>query len=212
MDAIVFDWDGTLMDSLAAVFEANAKVLAEFGVPFDETRYRAAYTPDWRVMYERLGVPLAAMEAAGDRWLELYADTDDAQLLPGAAEALRRLADAGFVLGLVTAGDQVVVEAQMERLGVGGLLPIRVYGSDDVASKPHPDPLLRALRQLERTDRAHLARYVGDVPDDMRMARAVGALGIGVESAIGVREELLAAGATAVFPSVSTFVDRLLGD
>jgi len=212
MDAIVFDWDGTLMDSLAAVFEANAKVLAEFGVPFDETRYRAAYTPDWRVMYERLGVPLAAMEAAGDRWLELYADTDDAQLLPGAAEALRRLADAGFVLGLVTAGDQVVVEAQMERLGVAGLLPIRVYGSDDVAAKPHPDPLLRALRQLERTDRAHLARYVGDVPDDMRMARAVGALGIGVESAIGVREELLAAGATAVFPSVSTFVDRLLGD
>ena len=212
MDAIVFDWDGTLMDSLAAVFDANAKVLAEFGVPFDEARYRAAYTPDWRVMYERLGVPLATMEAAGDRWLELYADTDDAQLLPGAAEALRRLADAGFVLGLVTAGDQVVVEAQMERLGVGGLLPIRVYGSDDVAAKPHPDPLLRALRQLERTDRAHLARYVGDVPDDMRMARAVGALGIGVESAIGVREELLAAGATAVFPSVSTFVDRLLDD
>ena len=212
MDAIVFDWDGTLMDSLAAVFDANAKVLAEFGVPFDEARYRAAYTPDWRVMYERLGVPLATMEAAGDRWLELYADTDDAQLLPGAADALRRLADAGFVLGLVTAGDQVVVEAQMERLGVAGLLPIRVYGSDDVAAKPHPDPLLRALRQLERTDRAHLARYVGDVPDDMRMARAVGALGIGVESAIGVREELLAAGATAVFPSVSTFVDRLLGD
>jgi len=212
MDAIVFDWDGTLMDSLAAVFDANAKVLAEFGVPFDEARYRAAYTPDWRVMYERLGVPLATMEAAGDRWLELYADTDDAQLLPGAAEALRRLADAGFVLGLVTAGDQVVVEAQMERLGVAGLLPIRVYGSDDVAAKPHPDPLLRALRQLEQTDRAHLARYVGDVPDDMRMARAVGALGIGVESAIGVREELLAAGATAVFPSVSTFVDRLLGD
>ena len=212
MDAIVFDWDGTLMDSLAAVFDANAKVLAEFGVPFDEARYRAAYTPDWRVMYERLGVPLATMEAAGDRWLELYADTDDAQLLPGAAEALRRLADAGFVLGLVTAGDQVVVEAQMERLGVAGLLPIRVYGSDDVAAKPHPDPLLRALRQLERMDRAHLARYVGDVPDDMRMARAVGALGIGVESAIGVREELLAAGATAVFPSVSTFVDRLLDD
>ena len=210
MDAIVFDWDGTLMDSLAAVFEANAKVLAEFGVPFDETRYRAAYTPDWRVMYERLGVPLAAMEAAGDRWLELYADTDDAQLLPGAAEALRRLADAGFVLGLVTAGDQVVVEAQMERLGVAGLLPIRVYGSDDVAAKPHPEPLLRALGQLDRADRAHAARYVGDVPDDMRMARAVGALGIGIESSIGARTELLGAGAAAVYPSVASFVDDLL--
>jgi len=211
MDAIVFDWDGTLMDSLAAVFEANAKVLGEYGVPFDETRYRAAYTPDWRVMYQRLGLPESAMEAAGDRWLELYADTDDAQLLPGAAEALRRLADAGFVLGLVTAGDQVVVEAQMQRLGVADLLPIRVYGSDDVASKPHPEPLLRALDQLERADRAHAARYVGDVPDDMRMARAVGALGIGIEGSIGTRADLLRAGASAVFPSVSAFVDDLLG-
>jgi len=210
MDAIVFDWDGTLMDSLPAVFDANARVLAEFGVPFDEARYRAAYTPDWRIMYQRLGLPDGAMEAAGDRWLELYRDTDDAQLLPGAADALRRLADAGFVLGLVTAGDQIVVEAQMERLGVAGLLPIRVYGSDDIASKPHPDPLLRALGQLDRSDRAHLARYVGDVPDDMRMARAVGALGIGIESAIGKREDLLGAGASAVYRSVAAFVDELL--
>jgi HAD superfamily hydrolase (TIGR01549 family) len=211
MEAIVFDWDGTLMDSLPAVFDANARVLAEYGVPFDEARYRAAYTPDWRVMYQRLGLPEEAMEAAGDRWLELYRDTDDARLLPGAADALRRLADAGFVLGLVTAGDEIVVQAQMERLGVAGLLPIRVYGSDDIASKPHPDPLLRALRQLERSDRAELARYVGDVPDDMRMARAVGALGIGIESAIGSREELAAAGASAVYPSVADFVEELLG-
>jgi phosphoglycolate phosphatase len=211
MDAIVFDWDGTLMDSLAAVFDANARVLAEHGVPFDEARYRAAYTPDWRVMYQRLGLPESAMEAAGDRWLELYADTDDAQLLPGAADALRRLVDAGFVLGLVTAGDQVVVEAQMQRLGVAGLLPIRVYGSDDVAAKPHPEPLLRALAQLQRADRAPLARYVGDVPDDMRMARAVGALGIGIESAIGARGDLVEAGATAVFGSVAEFVEDLLG-
>jgi phosphoglycolate phosphatase len=211
MEAIVFDWDGTLMDSLPAVFDANARVLAEYGVPFDEARYRAAYTPDWRVMYQRLGLPDEAMEAAGDRWLELYRDTDDARLLPGAADALRRLADAGFVLGLVTAGDEIVVQAQMERLGVAGLLPIRVYGSDDIASKPHPDPLLRALRQLERSDRAELARYVGDVPDDMRMARAVGALGIGIESAIGSREELAAAGAAAVYSSVADFVEDLLG-
>ena len=212
MDAIVFDWDGTLMDSLPGIFDANLRVLSEFGVPFDDERYRAAYTPDWRLMYQRLGLPDEALEPAGLRWLELYRATDAAQLLPGAAAALRRLADAGFVLGLVTAGDQGVVEAQMERFGIAGLLPIRVFGTDDVAAKPHPDPLLRALGQLDRTERAHLARYVGDVPDDMRMARAVGALGIGIESAIGSRDQLIGAGATAVYPSVAAFVDALLGE
>jgi HAD superfamily hydrolase (TIGR01549 family) len=211
MEAIVFDWDGTLMDSLPGIFGANLQVLAEYGVPFDEERYRAAYVPDWRLMYQRLGLPDDALEAAGTRWLELYREAEEAQLLPGAAESLRRLADTGYVLGLVTAGDRDVVEAQLERFGISGLLPIRVFGTDDVASKPHPEPLLRALRQLERADRAHAARYVGDAPDDMRMARAVGALGIGIESSIGTRADLLKAGATEVYPSVSQFVDDLLG-
>ena len=210
MDAIVFDWDGTLVDSLPGIFDANLRVLSEYGVPFDEERYRAAYIPDWRVMYQRLGLREEDLEAAGARWLELYRETDAARLLPGAADSLRRLADAGFVLGLVTAGDEDVVVGQMERFGVAGLLPIRVFGTDDVAAKPHPEPLLRALGQLERADRAHLARYVGDVPDDMRMARAVGAVGIGIESAIGSRAVLVDAGATAVYPSVATFVDVLL--
>ena len=57
MEAIVFDWDGTLIDSLPAIFEANLQVLAEHGLPFDEERYRAAYVPDWRLMYQRLGLP-----------------------------------------------------------------------------------------------------------------------------------------------------------
>jgi len=212
MDAVVFDWDGTLVDSLAGIFDANLRVLSEYGVPFDEERYRAAYIPDWRVMYQRLGLREEDLEAAGARWLELYRETDAARLLPGAAASLRRLADAGFVLGLVTAGDEDVVVGQMERFGVAGLLPIRVFGTDDVAAKPHPEPLLRALGQLDRADRAHLARYVGDVPDDMRMAKAAGALGIGIESSIGLRDDLLRAGATAVFPSVAEFVDELLGE
>ena len=212
MDAIVFDWDGTLIDSLAGIFDANLRVLSEYGVPFDDERYRAVYTPDWRLMYQRLGLPDEALEAAGARWLELYRETDAAELLSGAAESLRRLADAGFVLGLVTAGDEDVVVGQMERFGIAGLLPIRVFGTDDVAAKPHPEPLLRALGQLERADRAHLARYVGDVPDDMRMARAVGAVGIGIESAIGTRDQLVRAGATEVYPSVTAFVDQLLGE
>ena len=72
MDAIVFDWDGTLCDSLGPIYDANRQVLAEYGLPFDDDRYRAAYAPDWRLMYQRLGIPDAAMDDAGRRWLELY--------------------------------------------------------------------------------------------------------------------------------------------
>lgn len=210
MDAIVFDWDGTLADSLPAIFEANQRVLAEHGLPFDIERYRAAYVPDWRLMYQRLGVPDEHLDAIGGRWLELYREAEEAGLLPGVAEALRRLSEAGFVMGLITAGDREVVEDQLHRYGLGDLLTVRVYGTDPIASKPHPDPLLLVLRQLDRIEHVARARYVGDVPDDMRMARAVGALGIGIESTIGTREDLIAAGASVVYPGVAAFVDDLL--
>jgi phosphoglycolate phosphatase len=211
MDAIVFDWDGTLFDSLPAIYEANRQVLEELDLPFDEARYRTCYTPDWRVMYQRLGVPDDRLEHAGRRWVELYRLAAESGMLPGAAESLQRLSEAGFVIGLVTAGDRDVVEGQLERGGIGHLIPSRVFGTDDIAAKPHPDPLLRVLRELDRAERVATARYVGDVPDDMRMARAVGAVGIGIDSSFAWRAELVAAGANAVFPSVAQFVDELLG-
>jgi phosphoglycolate phosphatase len=211
MEAIVFDWDGTLIDTLPAIYEANRLVLAEHGLPFDPDRYRAAYVPDWRLMYQRLGVPDDKLESVGVRWLELYRMAGDAQLLPGSARSLRRLVDSGFVLGLVTAGDRDVVTEQIERLGLDELLTVRVFGNDEFAPKPHPDPLLHVLERLERRDRVATARYVGDVPDDMRMAGAVGAIGIGIESVNWRPDDLLDAGAARVFPSVAAFVDDLLG-
>jgi HAD superfamily hydrolase (TIGR01549 family) len=211
VEAIVFDWDGTLFDSLPAIFDANLRVLAEHGLPFDADRYREAYIPDWRLMYQRLGVPDDLLETVGRRWRELYRGMAEVGLLPGAADSLRRLSAAGFVLGLVTAGDRDVVEEQLDRYGVGEILTVRVFGTDPVASKPHPDPLLLALRQLDRIERIATARYVGDVPDDMRMARAVGTLGIGIESTLGTRAALMEAGASAVYLSVAEFVDALLG-
>jgi phosphoglycolate phosphatase len=211
MDAIVFDWDGTLCDSLPAIYEANRVVLEELGLPFDDARYRTAYVPDWRLMYQRLGVPDDALDGAGRRWLELYAESAEAGLLPRVQESLERLAAAGFVMGLVTAGDRDVVGGQLERFGISHLIPARVFGTDEIASKPHPDPLLRVLTDLDRAERIATARYVGDVPDDMRMARSVGAVGIGIESSIGGRAILLEAGASAVYPLVADFVDELLG-
>ena len=212
MDAIVFDWDGTLIDTLPAIYEANRLVLAEHGLPFDPDLYRAAYVPDWRLMYQRLGVPDDKLEHVGLRWLELYRLAGDATLLPGSAASLRRLADAGFVLGLVTAGDRDVVTEQIERLGLDDYLTVRVFGNDEFSPKPHPDPLLHVLERLERRDRVATARYVGDVPDDMRMARAVGAIGIGIESVNWRPDDLREAGAAAIFPSVAAFVDDLLGE
>lgn len=211
MAAIVFDWDGTLVDTLPAILEANVTVLREHGVPFDEARYRQAYAPDWRLMYRRLGVPEAAVEAAGARWLGLYRQAGALQPFAGVEGALRRLVETGHRLGLVTAGHRAVVEGQLEQFGLADLFVARVCGDDALASKPDPEPLLRALADLDAGDLPERAIYVGDAPDDMRMARAVGAMGVGIVGTLAAADDLRAAGAADVHASVVAWVDAFLG-
>lgn len=208
MAAVVFDWDGTLVDTLPAILRANVEVLQEYGVPFDEARYRAAYTPDWRRMYRLLGVPEDALEAAGRRWLALYREAGALAPFPGVGDSLRTLHDRGHVLGLVTAGDRDVVQDQLRRFDLASLIPVLVCGDDPYPAKPDPTPLRQALSELGADADPAGATYVGDAPDDMRMARAVGAAAVGIVGILGTRDDLLAAGAQEVHPSV---VDWLAG-
>jgi HAD superfamily hydrolase (TIGR01549 family) len=210
VDAVIFDLDGTLVDSLPAIYQANVEVLAELDVPFDVGRYRAAYVPDWRLMYSRLGVPPEHLERAGTRWRELYAAAVAPVAFAGVHDALARLSKAGYAMGLVTAGDRDVVEQQLARLDLARFIQAMVCGTDEVAQKPHPDPLLLALEGLGMRDRPGDAAYVGDAPDDMRMARAVGSRAVGIVSTLGEESELLAAGADEVAPSVVDWVGRFL--
>lgn len=211
MRAIVFDWDGTLVDTLPAILRANITVLREYGVPFDEVSYRAAYTPDWRLMYRRLGVPEAAVEAAGARWLSLYREAGALLPFEGIDAALRRLVAAGHRLGLVTAGHRGVVVEQLEQFGLRELFGSLVCGDDPVAAKPDPEPLIKALTELDAADLPERAIYVGDAPDDMRMARAVGVQGVGIVGALASEDDLRRAGAVHVFVSVVEWVNAFLG-
>lgn len=211
MQAILFDWDGTLVDSLGAFHRANAAVMASFGLPFDEVLYRRNYVPDWRLMYLRLGVPDDRLDEANRLWHETFAtDGDDVIAFDGVGPALERLRDAGRRLGIVTAGHRAIVVPQLERTGLGELLTIRVFGDDQAEDKPDPAPLRKALELLDLADRPDEVAYVGDAPTDMEMARAVGVRAIGITSVLGDPDELRAAGAAEVAPSVVDWVDGFL--
>jgi phosphoglycolate phosphatase len=205
MDAILFDWDGTLVDSLGAFHRANATVMNAFSLPFDEVIYRRHYVPDWRLMYQRLGVPDDRLDEANELWHASFAAGPDVIAFDGVATALQSLAEAGAALGIVTAGDRSIVVPQMERTGLAGLLPVRVFGDDLPVHKPDPAPLRLALRMLGVEDRPEAAAYVGDAPTDMQMAIAAGCRPIGITSVLGDPDELRAAGAVEIAPSVAAW-------
>ena len=205
MEAILFDWDGTLVDSLGAFHLANARVMDAFGLPFDEAIYRRHYVPDWRLMYLRLGIPGDRLDEANELWHATFAAGTDVVAFEGVEAALRALRDDGTRLGIVTAGDRSIVVPQLERTGLAELLPIRVFGDDLSIHKPDPAPLRLALRMLGLQDRPETAAYVGDAPTDMRMAAAAGSRPIGITSVLGDPDELRAAGAEEIAPSVAAW-------
>jgi HAD superfamily hydrolase (TIGR01509 family) len=185
--AILFDWDGTLLDSYASGFRATMTVFQHYGIPADRQRFLATYSPNWYETYRLLGLAEDKWEAADRLWLQTYAQ-EPPDLYPFARETLATLAEHGYTLGLVTSGNRERVAEEIARHGLGELLSTLVCFEDTREKKPHPAPLLAALESLGR--RPAEAAYVGDRPEDIMMGKSTGSYSIAVESEYGTRQVL----------------------
>jgi HAD superfamily hydrolase (TIGR01549 family) len=206
--AVLFDWDGTLVDSAEATFRSYVAVFATFGSSFDRRRFAETYSPDWQHTYRRVGLAEEHWPAADRRWLDLYGREKN-PLLPGARSALERLHAAGLVLGLVTSGDRGRVTSELEAHEVKPLFGVVVCGGDLPIKKPRPEPLLLALARLEVG--AAEAAYVGDSPEDVVMTRAAGAFAVAIPGGFPNHQALEASTPDARAESLEAAVALLIG-
>jgi phosphoglycolate phosphatase len=209
MRAIFFDWDGTIVDSMPAIFETEAAICRQLCLPFDESIFRRTFSPNRRLLHRSLGIPEDRDREAAQIWAATL-NSERMRLFPGVENALARLAAAGYTLGLVTGRDRAEIEPQLARLGINELLTVRVYNDDTVAGKPDPGPLQLAL-DLAGVTSPDEAIYVGDALDDMRMAAAANVRGVGITSMVATADDLIAAGASESAGSVVKWADRLQG-
>jgi HAD superfamily hydrolase (TIGR01549 family) len=177
LSAVLFDWDGTLVDSAESTYRSYVKVFAAFGISFDRRRFAETYSPNWQETYRQVGLREEHWPAADREWLVHYGSETNA-LLPGVLSALARLSGAGFRLGLVTSGERHRVTTEMSSLGVAAFFHAVVCGDDLPHKKPRPEPLLLALDRLMVG--AADAAYVGDSPEDVLMTRAAGAFAVAI--------------------------------
>jgi HAD superfamily hydrolase (TIGR01509 family) len=204
--AAIFDWDGTLVDTLWLIYRANVTVLGELGITMSRVWFRENYTPDWQRGYRELGVPEHLWEQTSTRWAEEMARMRP-RALPWARGALRRLRRRGVRLGLVTASTRAVVEPNLERLNLTGLFETAWYADDVRHGKPHPEALLLALRALRLP--AERTVYVGDTIVDLEMARAAGSAFVAVGSTTP-EAHFRAAGVERLWPGVGAWTNDLL--
>lgn len=215
---VVFDIDGTLIDSLASIRAAMEAAAGAAGVDRpDPDRVR-------RSIGLRLDAAIAEIfgEATRDRWAalaEYYKESHRAlraggerhdPLFPGALEAIEAIEASGCLLGVATGKGRRGLDLVLEMHGLEGRF-VTLQTADTGPGKPHPDMLERAMGEagVEPGD----TLMIGDTSFDMAMARAAGAHALGVGWGYHPVADLWRAGAHEVagaMPEVPDFVARLL--
>jgi HAD superfamily hydrolase (TIGR01509 family) len=207
-DAILFDLDGTLVDTVPARIDAWAAVFAEVGIPAT----RAELEPMIGIDGRRLAREAAAAagrqlsdeeaEAIDRRSGALFDEHNrDPRPLPGAREVLRALDERDLTWAIATSSRREQVAASIRALGLPRE-PRIVDGSHVEHAKPAPDLLLLGARELGA--RPSDCWYVGDSTWDMRAAVAAGMVPIGILAGAVVDERALKdAGASVVLPTLA---------
>jgi HAD superfamily hydrolase (TIGR01509 family) len=188
IEAVLLDWDGTLLDSYAADAAAYLVMFEAMGIPWGREELARHYSPDWYKVYRAARLERSRWEEADRAWRRAYS-RHRPKLVPGARAVLRKLARR-YELGLVTSGNRSRVAGQLRFFGLTSTFAARVYHEDAVRRKPHPQPLRVALRQLGLS--AARSVYVGDTPEDVEMARRAGVPSIGIPGSFPTAAKLRA--------------------
>lgn len=204
---VLFDLDGTTIDTNELIIESlQYVILAHCG-----------QMPSREAIIPRMGGTLADQLrhfsgredvsglAAAYRAYQYERYDDRVKLFPGVLEMIRRLSGAGLKIGVVTNKSRETSIRTLDMLGLRRYVDALVTVGDVEHPKPHPEPVLKAMRLLSA--RPEETAMVGDSPHDILAARAAGATAIAVGWSLKPREELLAAGAWRIIESMEELPD-----
>jgi phosphoglycolate phosphatase len=196
---VLFDWDGTLLNSYAADRAAYQAMFRALGIAWSAEALDRHYSPDWYRVYRAVGIPRRLWARADRLWARGYR-SQRPQLVAGARRVLRWAARR-YRLGLVTSGNRARVVRQLRFFRLAELFEARVCMEDAPRRKPHPAALRQAMASLELSARRCL--YVGDAPEDIEMSRRAGVAAVGVLGPFPTHRRLRAARPEALLASLT---------
>jgi phosphoglycolate phosphatase len=174
--AVVFDLDGTLIDSLPDIAAAANALLDEEGLePLPQSRIGGFVGMGEKVFLDRLiaatGLERAQYDALMARFMVLYkANTGRTRLFPGVLDMMSTLRDSGLALGLCTNKPGGPLQAVLDALDLGRWFDAIIAGDTLPIRKPDPAPLRLGFERMGATEGV----YVGDSDVDAETAQRAG--------------------------------------
>jgi len=203
MRALIFDLDGTLVDTVYAHVFSWQQALAEAGMPIDGWRVHRKIGMSGglftRAVAREIGRALepAHAQALQQRHGEIFHQLlPDPQPLPGAIGLLQRLRSSGVPFGIATSGRRPEINRSLDRLRIPPDVVV-VERGDVLRAKPEPDLFLACQERMGVDVRDCFV--VGDAVWDLLAARRAGMLSVGVLTGGYGEEELIRAGAYRVY-------------
>ncbi len=210
---VVFDLDGTLIDSRLDIAAAANHALSSIGRPPRSVDEISGFVGDGARALIARALELDEQAPQVDEALPAFVDYYTAhpatrtRLMPGAAEVLEALS--GTPLGLCTNKPRRTTEAVLRAMDLSHHFQSWVAGGDTTERKPHPAPLLRVAEQLAVTP--HQLVMVGDGPQDIECGRAAGALTVGILGGMLPEAQLRASAPDALLASLAELPALLEG-
>ena len=175
LTTILFDLDGTLIDSVRLILDSFHHTLEQHGLdPRSDDYWLAGLGTPLRVQFKPWAEDPEQLEAMIGTYREYNLAHHDSRVTAyaGVVEVVRAIRAAGYRTGLVTSKNKPGALRGLRLVGLEEAMEL-VIGADDVVNpKPHPEPVEAALRQLGEP--AARALYVGDSTHDMESGRAAG--------------------------------------
>ena len=210
--AVLFDIDGTLVDSTYHHAMCWHRAFTRLGHDLTVNRlHRLIGMGGDRLVAAAAGdrVEESDGDALRDAWAEEYAEVADrVRPVPGAADAVRRLVDAGYVVALASSGERRFAEKAVGDLGIEDVVTVMTTSSDADESKPDPELVETTWSRVREDHGAERAVLVGDTPYDVESAHRAGIPCIAVLTG-GFGEGELAS-ADAVLEDVSDLTAELV--
>jgi phosphoglycolate phosphatase len=213
--AVIFDMDGTTLDTLEDLLGALNHTLGQFGFPLHDLREMRGYVGNGIRRQIEQGAPAGTPAETIDRMLPVFMEyykvhgAEHTHPYEGIPELLRHLRDSGIRTAIVSNKADVSVR-RLTEVYFPGLFEVSVGEKEGVRRKPAPDSVLEVLRimGLSVSD----AVYVGDSEVDIQTADRAGMDRIIVGWGFRDREDLLRDGADRVFGSPREVEEYLLAD